>query len=455
MSKPALLEVAGLRIGTAVRGLDFSLEAGEKVGLIGESGSGKSLTALALMGLSPMPVRGSIRLAGTQLVGAPERVLRRIRGRRATMVFQEPMTALDPLIPVGRQIDRDPRRTSRLMADVGLEERLAGSYPHQLSGGQRQRVLIAMALAKDPDLLICDEPTTALDREVERQIVGLLGRIVEERRLACLFITHNIRLAESFCDRLLVLRDGVFDPAHAASLSAAARVPDFAPPREVGEPIVTLREVTRRFPRRGVSALDGVSLRVPEGARLGIVGASGSGKSTLLRLVAGLDAPTSGAVTVRGTTNLVFQDPYSSLDPRMRVGRSVTESPRATGPAGDLFRAVALPEDATGRFPHEFSGGQRQRISIARALATNPDVLLADEAVSALDVTVRATILDLIDHAVEGRTLIFVTHDLAVVRGLCTHVAVMKAGRIVESGTVREVWERPQDPYTRQLIEGV
>ncbi|MBC3185097.1 ABC transporter ATP-binding protein [Corynebacterium sp. zg-331] len=474
-----------------VAGLSFELSPGQSVGLIGESGSGKTLTALALMGLCPLPVRGGIALGEKQLVGLPERGLRRVRGRRIAMIFQEPMTALDPLMAVGRQLTRampglsrhqTARRAEALWADVGLEPEHFRAYPHQLSGGQRQRVLIAMALAQDPEVLICDEPTTALDATVQRRIMALIRRLTERRGIAVLFISHDLSLVAGLCDWLLVMEAGriiergttshvLAHPDHprtralVAATSLTPRAQDaggtVCATEETGVPAIEVAGLCRTFRSSGrtTPALRGIDLEVPRGTRLGIVGGSGSGKTTLLKMIAGLETPDAGTVQVHGRPQMVFQDPFSSFNPRMRIGAAITEPlgrlPRARRRerVRELMEQVGIDPAAARRFPHEFSGGQRQRLSVARALSTDPEIVLADEAVSALDVTVRAAILDLLDRAMTPRrTLVFVSHDLGVIRHLCTHVVVMRRGEIVERGPVERVWNHPAHPYTRELL---
>ncbi|MFJ7748803.1 dipeptide ABC transporter ATP-binding protein [Arthrobacter sp. NPDC097144] len=563
-----LLTVTGLQVtaGSRVLVQDFalSLARGERVGLIGESGSGKSVTAAALTGLLPegLHVTGSVRLDGVphDLVGAGDRQMSRIRGRRTGMVFQEPLSALNPLMRVGRQVAEAltrhgaargraaDARSVELLASVQLPDpaEAARAYPHQLSGGQRQRVMLAMALANDPDLLICDEPTTALDVSVQRQMLDLISDGVARRGSGLLFITHDLAVAASICDRILVMRKGVLveqgptadvfsRPRHdytrgllaASDLEAtdaagrlftvssaagyvpgAARASDAVPPAVVGpepqpaaalsvaaadqsqpEPLIQVRGLHRTY-RRGrsslfrapaeVAALQDVSFDVAAGQRFGIVGESGSGKSTLLRILAGLDLPTSGSVKVAGNEvagsregqllelrrqlQIVFQDPMGSLDPRMRVRDLVAEPLLLPGePVGarhhaarvaEMLHAVGLPEDSADRFPHQFSGGQRQRIAIARALICEPRILVADEPVSALDVSVRAQVLNLLSDLVDKYqlTLVFVSHDLGVVKHLCDTVAVMHRGRIVESGATGQVYAAPQHDYTKQLV---
>ena len=535
----------GTRHRTLVEGVSFTVEAGERVGLIGESGSGKSLTALAVLGLLPdnLAATGTVDVAGERdLLARSDRRLAPLRGSLLSMVFQEPMTALDPLVRVGRQVsevvtlhDRGVhRRAAReravgLLAEVGLPDPAAAAraYPHQLSGGQRQRVMIAMALANDPGLLVADEPTTALDVTVQAQVLALIARLVERRGTGLLFITHDLAVVSQVCSRVLVMKDGALveqgpvaqvfaKPAHeytasllAASELTARRAPgsgtssgrrpgiESAPPAHRPDPepptgpAIRLDDVVKTY-RRGrtpVPALRGVSLDVQPGERFGLVGESGSGKTTALRLLAGLDAPTSGTVEVAGVTlagprgvarardvarvrsdlQMVFQDPMGSLDPRMTVADIVAEPllnpanrrdlPEAATRAGrrELVRQivadVGLYGDTLERYPHQFSGGQRQRISIARALVCRPKVLVADEPVSALDVSVRAQVLDLLARLADerGLTLVLVSHDLAVVRHLCDRVAVMRAGEIVEQGPTEQVWAEPQHEYTRAL----
>ena len=579
-----LLQVDGLTVSTKDRVLvdnfSLSLGRGERVGLIGESGSGKSMTATALMGLLPEGVqaRGSVRLAGTDgnLVGAPDGRLRRIRGNDMTMVFQEPLTALNPLMKVGKQVaevmlkhrtaatSRDAAaRAVEMLASVRLPDpaRTAAAYPHQLSGGQRQRVMLAMALANDPALLICDEPTTALDVTVQRQVLDLVLESVRERGTGLLFITHDLSVVANICERVLVMNNGrvveegpaddVFTrPQHlytkallgASDLEAkdsrgrlftVASAAEYAPPKpgttpvapvsappgpapspvsaresrsapasaaepvepaspaepESGDPLISVRDLVRTY-RRGrsslfgrpaeVRALRGISFDVAAGQRFGVVGESGSGKSTLLRILAGLDQPTSGSVCVAGNEvagarerqllqlrqqlQIVFQDPMGSLDPRMRVRDIVAEPLLLPGePANarrhrdrveEMLEAVGLGPDAADRFPHQFSGGQRQRISIARALICEPRVLVADEPVSALDVSVRAQVLNLLSDLVDRYrlTLVFVSHDLGVVRHICDNVVVMNQGLIVESGPTAQIYDNPVHEYTKTLV---
>jgi peptide/nickel transport system ATP-binding protein len=524
----ALLAVRGLTVEldglTLVDYVDLQLAPGERVGLIGESGSGKSLTALALMGLLPdeLTARGSATLDGVDLLALSERELAPLRGERIAMVFQEPMTALDPMMRVGlqvaevvrlhRDVSRDEAlaRAEELFGLVGLPDARARlrAYPHQLSGGQRQRVLIAMALACDPSVLIADEPTTALDVTVQAQILDLLRRLVTDLGTALLLITHDLPVIAAICEQVLVMQDGrivergptaeVFtSPRHPhtrAMLTGTRTLADVPPPAvlaavEGGDVIVEARGLVRTYPlpraslrqpAGQVQALRGVDLGVVRGERLGIVGESGSGKTTLARLLLALDQPQSGEVRFEGqqvsgrkerelrflrrAAQIVFQDPMGSLDPRMRVRDILLEPLRALDVPGDhdvrvreLLDAVGLPSHAATRYPHQFSGGQRQRVAIARALAPEPALVIADEPVSALDVSVRAQILDLLRELADGLglTLIFISHDLSVVRYLCDRVAVMHDGRIVELGSTTQVYEAPQHAYTRALLAAV
>jgi len=468
-----ILSVTDLRVGDGLLdGITFTVGRGERVGLIGESGSGKSLTALSIMGLLPrgLSAAGSVVLDGQELVGLSDRRMRPLRGKVVSMVFQEPMTALDPLMTVGRQVaeaaDRDD--VSDLFERVSLDPARMNAYPHELSGGQRQRVLIAMAIAQDPDLLICDEPTTALDVTVQDQVLDLLDHLVDELGVSLLFITHDLGVINRMCRRVLVMSEGsvvesgeteqvLRAPSHPYTqrLVAASLPGEPAEVREVGAPVLTLQGATREYGT--TKALDDVSLVVHRGERLGVVGGSGSGKTTLLRMFAGLDVPTSGSVLIDAGVQVVFQDPQSSLNPRLRVGRSVAEGGGDRARVSEVLAEVGLPGDAADRYPHQFSGGQRQRISIARAVAGKPEVLLADEPVSALDVSVRAQVLELLDELVDeyGLTLVFISHDLSVVREVCSTVAVMREGRIVEHGPTEEVWANPQHEYTKSLLAAI
>ena len=473
-----MLEVKDLTIGDhLVDSISFDIAPGERVGLIGESGSGKTLTALAVMGLTDLPTTGSTLLDGE--------VSWTHRGKKIAMVFQEPMTALNPLMRIGHQVEemmrihgvgrREARkRCTQMLLDVSLPARAARAYPHELSGGQRQRALIAMAMANNPDVLICDEPTTALDVTVQRQIIDLLLHMTEERGTSLLFITHDLGLVAHTCERVLVMKSGeivergpvstvLSTPEHEYTQTLLATSILGTPVIEdnYGDEVISVDQVTRVF--RKITALNSVDFKVHSGERLGIVGGSGSGKTTLLKILAGLDKPTTGEVTVAGGTQMVFQDPQSSLNPRMKI-RDIVAEPLIGWATADkharvveVLGEVGLGPEVLDRFPHEFSGGQRQRISIARALGPKPAILLADEPVSALDVSVRKQVLDLLARLVDeyGITLVFVSHDLNVVRHICTTVMVMDQGKIVEQGPVDKVYAHPSHDYTRILLDAV
>lgn len=461
-----LVSVQDLTIDGILDGISFNIAPGERLGLIGESGSGKSMTALTIMGLldDRLKPQGTVTLAGADMINSSPRKKRKLRGSKVAMIFQEPMTALDPLMTVERQVAEacSLEMARALLKEVGVER--TASYPHELSGGQRQRVLIALAIAGDPELLICDEPTTALDVEVQRQILSLLDSLVRERGMALLFITHDLGVIKQMTDRVIVLKNGaVVDPdadlenpqvEYTAQLVAASRPGAPAAVRPVGEPVIQLHDVT--WQRGDTLALDGVSLTVRKGERIGIVGGSGSGKTSLLRVISRLNEPDSGTVTVNGHLQMVFQDPYSSLNPRRTVRDSVLEAGADAARADEVLAQVGL-NGVGDRFPRQFSGGQRQRISIARAASPRPQILIADEPVSALDVSVRAQVLELIDDLVthNDSTLVFVSHDLSVVRQVCPTIAVLHKGRIVETGPTEQVWENPQHDYTKSLLRAI
>jgi peptide/nickel transport system ATP-binding protein len=502
----------------AIEGLDLTLEPGKITCLVGESGSGKSMVARALLGLLPPRVSisaGALRFGAVDLAQATEQQLRAIRGRDIGMVFQEPMTALNPLHRVGLQVDEVLRlhtdlsrkarreRVVQLLDDVHLPdpERLYRSYPHQLSGGQRQRIVIAMALAMQPRLLIADEPTTALDVTTQAQILAQLRALQRQRGTSVLFITHDFGVVAEIADRVAVLQRGILveegkrddvlrAPQHPYTQALLAAVPKLsAPKRPAGVATVPALEARdlqkayrgRGFRSRATVALDHVSLVLRRGETLGLVGESGSGKSTLARVVARLASADSGDVIIGGEgvtylnrralrpyrkrIQMIFQDPYASLDPRQRVGDIIAEGPLIHGAdaaatrrrVAELLELVGLSETAAARYPHEFSGGQRQRIGIARALAMDPEILVADEAVSALDVSVQAQVLKLLADikARLGLSMLFVTHDLRVALQICDRIAVMRAGQIVELGDAAVVHSQPSHPYTRELFAAV
>jgi peptide/nickel transport system ATP-binding protein len=502
-----------------IDGISLHLDERETLCLVGESGSGKSVTALTVMGLLPkgslVPTGGTVRLAGEQLLSASARRLRELRATRMAMIFQEPMTALNPVVPVGRQIDEVLRAHTRLdararrrrildmMEQVRLPqiERIFSSYPHRLSGGQRQRIMIAMALVLEPKLLIADEPTTALDVTTQKQILTLIRDLQRDHGTAVLFITHDMGVVAEIADRVAVMRQGrlvetgsldtiLRAPAMEYTRNLLSSVPSLVPrsPRpESTEPVVleaselgkVYRERSFLGRTREVVAADDVTLSLRKGRTLGIVGESGSGKSTVARCIVRLIDPTSGGVRLAGREiselsrrllqphrkriQIVFQDPYRSLNPRVNIGETIAEGPINYGmkradameKARELLELVDLPVDSVKRYPHQFSGGQRQRIAIARALALDPDVLVADEAVSALDVSVQAQVLELFDEIQKrlGIALLFITHDLRVAAQICDDVAVMQHGRIVEQGPAAEVLTRPQQAYTRALLD--
>lgn len=503
----------------AVDGVSFDLARGETLALVGESGSGKSVTALSVVRLLPYPAAshpsGEILFDGKDLLKASDRELRKVRGGDISMVFQEPMTSLNPLHTIERQVgeilsvhrgwsaQKCRARTIELLTQVGIpepESRL-GSFPHQLSGGQRQRVMIAMALANEPDLLIADEPTTALDVTVQAQILKLLKELQGRLGMAMLFITHDLGVVRKIADRVCVMTQGkiveqgetarVFSaPEHAYTKKLLAAEPKGLPPAADPEarPVLQVDDLKVWFPiKRGflrrtvghVKAVDGVSVTVREGQTVGVVGESGSGKTTLglaiLRLISsegriaylGQDISGFGFAAMRPLRRdmqIVFQDPYGSLSPRMSVVDIVTEGLAVQGKAlkaqekraaaERALQDVGLDPSSMDRYPHEFSGGQRQRIAIARALALDPAFIVLDEPTSALDMSVQAQIVDLL-RAVQARrklSFLFISHDLKVVRALANEVLVMRDGKVVESGPAAQVMSRPTSDYTRALL---
>ena len=522
----SLLEVAGLRVSypgaerPAVDGLDLSLHAGDALGLVGESGSGKSQTALAIMGLLPRSARvsGSVRFEGCELLGQGEPLLNRFRARRVAMVFQDPQQALNPYVTIGEQLGRillEHRIAPRgevtrvalgLLERAGLPEppRQLRSFPHQLSGGMRQRAMIALALAGEPDVLIADEPTTALDVTVQAQILALLRKLRAESGIALLLITHDLGVIAQNSDRVLVVREGrvlehgstrdVFRaPTHAHTrqlIDAAPRldapVKVAAPPHKGAVPLLEVEDLRVSYRSRRQARLEavaGVSLSLEPGETLAIVGESGSGKTTLARAIVGLVAPDEGAIRLRGKNlpprvaarhpemlrelQMVFQDPVASLDPAMPVQAAIAEplrvhEPRLKGAERaarirGLLERTGLPATLLGRLPHELSGGQAQRVAIARALAHEPRILVCDEAVAALDGTVRAEILALLrrEQARTGLAIMFITHDLAVVRQVSHRVLVMQGARVCETAGNPAIFETPSHPYTRALLDAV
>ncbi|MGI9478269.1 MAG: dipeptide ABC transporter ATP-binding protein [Hyphomicrobiaceae bacterium] len=554
MSK--LLEIRGLEVSfptrrgtiTAVRNVDIDVDRGEVVGLVGESGAGKSTIGNAIIDLLEPPGRvtaGSVVFQGEELRGRTEDDMRLIRGNRIGMIFQDPQTSLNPLMTIGEQLietiektktaaNIDPiERAVDLLESVGIDEarlRLR-LYPHQFSGGMRQRVVIALALAGDPDLMIADEPTTALDVSIQAQILDLLKSLCRERQLGIIIVTHDIGVIANIADRVCVMYNGEIvesgpvreilgDPQHAYTQSLIAAVPRadiklerFTAISYVGEgaksipidtkthwlgqaygsvpegPVIELQDVNLSFVlrkslfkkhRRYVNAVKDVSFSVAPGETFGLVGESGSGKSTVARLIAKLYQPDSGELRINGEKiepgrrrrersahhelQMIFQDPFSSLNGRMRVLDIVAEPIRYYGTTEneqqtativqDLLGHVGLGADAALRYPHEFSGGQRQRISIARALASRPSILICDEPTSALDVSIQAQILNLLKDLQDelGLTMLFISHDLPVIRQMCTRVAVMNAGAICEIAETDELFAAPKHEYSRHLL---
>ena len=503
----------------AVSGVSFDIGRGETVALVGESGSGKSVTALSILQLLPYPAAshpsGSIEVDGVDTVGASGRVLRRIRGNRVSMIFQEPMTSLNPLHTIGRQVAEAltlhrglPRHRARArarelleMVALGAAAQRLDAFPHELSGGQRQRVMIAMALACEPDLLIADEPTTALDVTVQAQILALLAGLQRRLGMAMLLITHDLAIVRRIADRVCVMRGGVIveegpadhifrAPAHAYTRMLLAAEPKGAPLPDEGagaDEALACHDLKVHFPiktgviRRTVGyvkAVDGVTLSLRPGRTVGVVGESGSGKTTLalalLRLVASTGPILFEGQPIQGLTfrkmrplrrrmQIVFQDPFGSLSPRMTVRQIVEEGLKVHGFAradgardrvGEALEEVGLEPGMRNRYPHEFSGGQRQRIAIARALVLKPRLLVLDEPTSALDMSVQAQIVDLL-RALQARhrlAYLFISHDLKVVRALCHEMIVLREGRVVESGPARALFESPRTDYTRALL---
>ncbi len=514
------LPIGGDR-GFAVDGVSFDLEAGKILCVVGESGSGKSMCAHALMGLLPKAVTaqgGEILFDGKNLLGLDGEAWMALRGRRIAMIFQEPMTALNPLMRIGDQMAEmfeahdlltpaeRRQRALDLAREVGLPdpERIIRAYPHQLSGGQRQRAMIAMALALEPSVLVADEPTTALDVTTQAQILKLVRDLQQRRNMAVMFITHDFGVVAEIADRVVVLQHGklveqgdadsvLLRPQHPYTQALLAAVPTMEPPvrpalddRRKAVEVIDLNKtyVTASGwfrPARRVEAAKNVSFSIRQGETLGLVGESGSGKSSVARLVMQLIKADGGSVRLGDTDltllrdralrnqrkriQMVFQDPFASLNPRRKVGRIIADGPIAHGEAPDqalqrardLLQMVGLDAGAIERYPHEFSGGQRQRIGIARALALNPEILVADEAVSALDVSVQAQVLKLLEDLKSrlGLSMLFITHDLRVAAQICDRIAVMQRGQIVELKSAAALFAAAEHPYTRELLAAV
>ncbi|WP_375460368.1 ABC transporter ATP-binding protein [uncultured Enterovirga sp.] len=527
MSEAPVLDIQRLTVAlprgaerpNAIEDIRLTVRPREIVCVVGESGSGKSVTAFSIMGLLPnalKPTGGRILLQGEDVLAIGKGRLRELRGSRMAMIFQEPMTALNPVIPVGDQIAEalewhttklsradKAARVRELMDDVRLPDpaTLARAYPHQLSGGQRQRVMIAMALANEPALIIADEPTTALDVTTQAQILKLMRELQARHSSGILFITHDFGVVAEIADRVVVMRAGrvveegstdeiLTRPQEAYTRMLINAVPKAipGPARAITDsaPILVTQDLVKvygdglfsRGPKRVIKALDEVTIALRRGETLGIVGESGSGKSTLARCIARFVDPSGGEIRLDGEEigmkpvralrpyrrriQVIFQDPYRSLNPRRTIGKSIVEGPMNYGTgrveayerARSLLQLVGLDSASLDRFPHEFSGGQRQRIAIARALAMEPELLIADEAVSALDVSVQGQVLDLLESVREkfGLAILFITHDLRVAARICDSVAVMLNGKVVEIGPSAAIFGDPQHSYTQALF---
>lgn len=528
-STAPVLKVQGLSIRLpaggdrelAVSNVSFDLLPGKTLCVVGESGSGKSMIANAVMGLLSRPhvepVAGEIRFGGQDLLQLTEDQLRALRGQRIGMIFQEPMTALNPVMRIGDQLAEvfdahlslsgaeKRKRIIAALSDVGLPEPglIINSYPFRLSGGQRQRVMIACALLLEPQLLIADEPTTALDVTTQAQILQLIRELQQRKGTAVLFITHDFGVVSEIADHVVVMqmgqcveegaaKDVLLNPQHAYTRKLLAAIPKGDVRESKAERhhhfVLQVQDLNKVYNTGGglftkgrrVHAANQINFDLRRGETLGIVGESGSGKSTVGKCLVGLQGFDGGRILFNGKAlhpgsnfqsvaksriQMVFQDPYASLNPRHRIGAAIASGPIAQGvpPAKakaralELLKLVGMKEEAYDRFPHEFSGGQRQRIGIARALALDPELLVADEPVSALDVSVQAQVLELFAKVREefGLSMVFITHDLRVAGELCDHIAVMRRGEIVEYGTSRQVLQSPQHEYTRRLIDAI
>ncbi|MDS1139923.1 ABC transporter ATP-binding protein [Pusillimonas sp. SM2304] len=505
----------------AVQDISFDIHAGEILCIVGESGSGKSMSANAIMGLLPeylKPVNGQIMFRGNDLLQQAEPVLQGIRGKDISMIFQEPLSALNPLMTVGRQVaevmqvhhaypgEQRRKRVIDLFNFVGLPdpETLYDVHPFRLSGGQRQRVMIAIALAMEPALLIADEPTTALDVTTQAQILNLIARIQKEKGMGVMFVTHDFGVVAEIAHRVAVMEKGILveqgpaqqvlnAPQHPYTQRLIAAVPrrrfDESTTAANTPPLLEIRSLKKTYtlgggllsPRRHIHAVDDVSFTVRSGETLGIVGESGSGKSTIGKCLLKLIGVEGGQMLFKGEDiapltesqfrpkrhhiQMIFQDPFASLNPRHTIGKSISDGPVAHGKrrsvadqrTRELLELVGLDASSFDRYPNQFSGGQRQRVGIARALAMEPQVLVADESVSALDVSVQAQVLELLQtlQAKLRIALIFITHDLRVAAQICNHVVVMHQGKVVEYGSPSQIFEAPQTPYTQSLVAAV
>lgn len=487
---------------TVVFDFDLDMQPGEIVGLVGESGSGKSMSALAIAGLlsrHDMKKRGTIRFEGKDILDCPRSELRELQGDEICMIFQEPLTSLNPVKKIGWQVEESLKihtqmtpqerreRALKALADVELDdpERVYDSYPHELSGGMRQRVMIAAATIGNPKLLIADEPTTALDVTVQSQIVDLLKKINKEKNTAILFISHDLSLVSQLCHRVLVMKNGyvvesgdvrdIFEsPKEEYTRKLIAAIPKceaVEDDKDDQEGMVQVRDVCVSFTRKNgrkkerVEVLKHVSIDIKEGEVLGLVGESGCGKSTLAKAIIGLQKLDSGSITHKyPNTQMIFQDPYGSLNPSRKVGQIMEEplrnytdmSPQdRRRMAQEMIVKVGLTEEYLSRYPAELSGGQRQRVCIATALMLRPKLIIADEPVSALDVTIQAEVLKLMDklHEEMGISFLFISHDLRVVHRMCDRILVMKSGEIVEQGYRSDIYEHPGHAYTKELLK--
>ncbi|MEN4917775.1 ABC transporter ATP-binding protein [Achromobacter spanius] len=503
-----------------VSGVSFEVAPGEMVGIVGESGSGKTQAARAIMGLTPAPLvvaGGSILFEGVDVTKADPAVLRKLRGARIGMVFQEPMTSLNPSMPIGRQLDEGLKLHRRDLSGAQRRERILemlrrvgirdpqgamDAWPHEFSGGMRQRMMLASVMLLEPALLIADEPTTALDAVVQRDVLELMVDLTREHHTAVLMISHDLPMVARYTERMVVMQHGkvletgttagiLERPQHPYTRKLLDAMPRRLPARKLTQdaPIVEVRNLVvdyaghqRLFSRTSAKrALNGIDLHVKPREVVAVVGGSGSGKTTLGRAIAGLLSPTSGQILFRGqpvnrrsaawrdyrlNCQMVFQDPYSSLDPRMTIGQLVGEGLRMLGDMSsadkrrrvdEVLAEVGLGPEYAKRFPHEMSGGQRQRVAIARAIVRRPSFVIADEPVSALDVTVRAQVLDLFADLQErhGFSCLFISHDLGVVEQVADRVVVMRDGAIVEQGSRDAVFDRPQEDYTRSLLSAI
>ncbi len=528
----ALLDVSNLRtyfhtrdgITRAVDDISFSVDEGETLAIVGESGSGKSVACYSLLGLIPIPPgkieSGSAIFEGKDLLQADAASLRHIRGNDIAVIFQDPMTCLNPYLTIGEQLieplvyhrkikrGQARKRAIELLAEVGIAEpeKRFDSHPHEFSGGMRQRVMIAMALINEPKLLICDEPTTALDVTIQAQILQLIKSLQQRRNIAVVFISHDLAVVAGVADKVAVMKEGkIVEQGSVSEIFHSARhpytrklldsIPDQAKPYPAthnGQPLLTLSHLKTWFnddrgpwfrrEKKFIKAVDDVSLTIQRGEILGLVGESGSGKSTLGRSILQLVPVSGGSVNfdgieltglsaaaikpIRRRMQMIFQDPYASLNPRMTVFDALAEPllyhrlanrKTVTGQVLELMDDVGLARSSIRKYPHEFSGGQRQRIAVGRAIATKPELVIADEPVSALDVTIQAQILDLILNLVDRHnlTMLFISHDLSVVRYISDRIAVMHHGKLVETGKTEPLFANPQQDYTRKLLSSI